>query len=70
VRGFMQSIGLEEQSISIERLDGELIESKADEIWQNRAAISAQIKPKVEALRQIGRRERVWLRELLRLPND
>ncbi len=70
VRGFMQSIGLEQRSISIERLDGELIEDMADEIWQNRADISAQIKPKVEALRQVGRSERVWLRELLRLPNE
>jgi polysaccharide pyruvyl transferase CsaB len=70
VRGFMQSIGMEQQSISIERLDGELIESKADDIWQNRAAFSEQIKPKVEALRQIGMLERVWLRDLLRLPND
>jgi len=69
VRGFMQSIGMEEQSISIERLDGELIESKADEIWRNRAAISEQIRPKVEALRQTGTMERVWLRELLRLPS-
>ncbi len=70
VRGFMQSIGLEQQSISIERLDAELIEDKADEIWQNRLAISEQIKPKVEALRQIGGSERVWLRELLRLTYD
>ncbi len=70
VRGFMQSIGLEEQSISIERLDGELIEGKADKIWQDRAAISAEMKPKVEALRQIGQQERVWLRELLQLPLD
>lgn len=70
VRGFMQAIGMEEYSINLARLDGELMEHKADQLWQQGETLMAETAPKIDALRQSGKRERIWLRELLRLRED
>lgn len=66
VRGFMQSVGLEEYSLSMERLDQTHATTHADQLWAERATLSQQVSQRVAAL-QASSNERELLRGLLKL---